>query len=488
MPLDLKQRLQAFVPPPREAQIETVDTPDATLGKPYYDTPNQQWATLDEPLIVCETERVAQHDLQAVLRLIDAGKVRASAKTFRVSAAGARAIAKVLEGGDFYDPEEGLDNWSDKTIGPIKAFAWPLILQATGLAELAGTKLQLTDAGKRALASAPHKIIRRAWKRWLRTKLLDEFNRVHTIKGQTGKGKRHMTAPSSRRAAIADALAACPLYEWISFDEFSRFMRASGYTFEVSRDLWHLYIADPQYGSLGYSGYGKWEVVQARYILAFLMEYAATLGVIDIAYVSPDGARSDYGQWGTDDLSCLSRYDGLLYLRINPLGAWCLGLTTTYEPLPVMEQPVLKVLPNLEIVATERLAPADRLFLEQIATQKAEFVWQLERGKLLEAIEQGHTMPNIVDFLNAKSSNDLPNNVEVFFNETAERATRLVERGTAILIEAQDPLIAQLVANDSRTRTLCMLAGEQHLVVPLEHERAFRRALRELGYGLPLRQ
>jgi hypothetical protein len=486
IPGDLKQRLRAFVPPPRASEIKTVESLPSTVRQSHFDYDSRQKVTEEVPLTVCEMERVAQHDLQAVLRLIDAGKVSVSAKTNRVSAAGARAVAEVLQGGDFYDLEETLDSWGDEKIGPIKAFAWPLIVQAAGLAELAGTKLQLTTAGKRALTSAPHTVINRAWKRWLKTTLLDEFNRVHTIKGQTGKGKRQMTAPSSRRAVLVDALAACPPYQWIAFDEFSRIMRAAGHTFEVARDLWPLYISDANYGSLGYSGFGEWHVVQARYILTFLMEYAATLGLIDVAYIDPAGARPDYGNlWGVDDLGCLSRYDGLLYLRINGLGAWCLGITEDYASPPVIERPVLTVLPNMEIVATEPLSPVDVLFLEQIAEQKADFVWQLERVKLLEAVEQGHALPGIVAFLEAKSSNTLPDNVVIFLKETAERAVRLVERGPALLIEAQDTLLAQLIANDSRTRSLCMLAGERHLVVPVENERAFRRSLRELGYGLP---
>jgi hypothetical protein len=52
------------------------------------------------------------------------------------------------------------------------------------------------------------------------------------------------------------------------------------------------------------------------------------------------------------------------------------------------------------------------------------------------------------------------------------------------LIEAQDAALAQLIANDPRTRSLCLLAGERHLVVPEENERAFRRALRQMGYGV----
>ncbi|MBU0495073.1 MAG: hypothetical protein KKB13_24775, partial [Chloroflexi bacterium] len=73
----------------------------------------------------------------------------------------------------------------------------------------------------------------------------------------------------------------------------------------------------------------------------------------------------------------------------------------------------------------------------------------------------------------------------VFFQDVAERAARLADRGPALLIEAEDTVLAQLIANDGRLRSLCLLAGDRYLVVPAESESAFRRALRELGYGLP---
>ncbi|MCP4543008.1 MAG: hypothetical protein GY832_38315 [Chloroflexi bacterium] len=489
MPQDMKGRLKVFVPPPRVVEVQTVDEPPATVPQTRYEYTNgkSQQHTADIPVIRLETERVAQHDVHAVLRLIDAGKVRASEKTKRVTAAGARAITKVLHSGDFYPPEENTDKWYTVP-GPIKAFAWPLILQSAGLANLSGTKLQLTQSGKKALASPPHQVIRKAWQRWLKTKLLDEFNRVHTIKGQTGKGKRKMTAMVGRRAVIEQALASCPASEWIALDEFSRFMRASGCTFEVSRDLWSLYISDRHYGNLGYSGYGGWHVVQGRYIMAFLFEYVATMGLIDVAYIHPSGARKDYDQWGTDDLDCLSRYDGLLHIRINGLGAWCLGLTDEYEPAPLEVRQTLQVLPNMEIVETEPLSPGDVLILEQFAEQTSDVVWKIERIKLLKALEQGHSVADMAAFLKARAGRDLPDTVAIFFQETSERASSLVDQGMARLIQVQDTALAQLIVNDRRLRSLCMLAGEHHIVVPTEHESTFRRTLRELGYGLSLAQ
>ncbi|MBY8853617.1 hypothetical protein K7G98_37445, partial [Saccharothrix sp. MB29] len=63
-------------------------------------------------------------NLRAVLGLCAAGQVRCSDKTSRPSAATVRTVSAHLVHGDFY-PEE-----------PIAAFAWPLLLQAGGLASL----------------------------------------------------------------------------------------------------------------------------------------------------------------------------------------------------------------------------------------------------------------------------------------------------------------------------------------------------------------
>lgn len=46
-----------------------------------------------------------------------------------------------------------------------------------------------------------------------------------------------------------------------------------------------------------------------------------------------------------DELLYLSRYDGLWYFRINPLGAFCLGLSERYDAVAEKPLPCLKGLP-----------------------------------------------------------------------------------------------------------------------------------------------
>lgn len=124
-------------------------------------------------------------------------------------------------------------------------------------------------------------------------------------------------------------------------------MLASDLVFEVTHDPWKLYLCERQYGSLGYDGSSGWNILQERYISAVLFEYAATLGMVDVAYSDPAGARNDYGDmWGTDDLDFLSRYDGLSSFRLTPLGAYVLGLDAAYEPLAVPGNVALSVLPR----------------------------------------------------------------------------------------------------------------------------------------------
>ena len=114
-----------------------------------------------------------------------------------------------------------------------------------------------------------------------------------------------------------------------------------------------------------------------------MLEYAATLGVIDVALIPPAGARHNYDNlWGADDLVYFSRYDGLMYLRLTTLGAYCLGVETEYWATPVETKPVLSLLANLEIIAIgAELDQGDRMALDSYATKVSDLVWRLDQAK-----------------------------------------------------------------------------------------------------------
>jgi hypothetical protein len=487
LPTDLRKMLLGFVPTPPPFTLPTVAEPPATVRQTWTVWKNQRQVEESEdiPLRIRETAREAEQDLRAVLRLVEAGRVRVTDKKRQPTAASIKAMAEVLSGGDFYTAEDE-DEYKDQPAFDlkIKAFAWPMLLQAGGLAQRSGDNLALAPAGRKALTGSAAEVIRAIFRKWRTSTLLDEFSRIEAIKGQ---GKSGLSALAGRRKAVLDALAACPAGAWFRVDDYFRFVQATGRDFVLAHRPYDLYIGSHYYGNLGYDSSDTWEQLQGRYILAVLFEYLATLGLVDVGYLPPQGAREDYGdRWGTDDLSCLSSYDGLLYVRINPLGAWCLGLAERYEPPAVPVVDVLQVLPNLEIVVTKPPLPASAsLLLDRFAEPQSEGVWKLTPAKLLAVLEEGGSLDELEEFLNSHSTAALPHTVEVFLRDQRERAGRLRDLGMARLIECADATLAQMLAGDPQLRGKCHLAGERWLVFRMEDEAAVRRGLRRLGHILP---
>jgi hypothetical protein len=470
LPIDLHAALRAFVPEPEPARIASgEDLPPA----------------IDEAKITMRlTERDALVDLPVMLRLVEQGKMQVGDKTSLPTARTLRLLADRLAGGDFYADAEPKDGRSAR-IGPVKAFAWPMLLQAGGLAQRKGSKLALTKAGLKAMGSAPAEVLRTMWHKWTGSGLLDEFSRIDAIKGQKASG-RVMSAVPPRRDAIDEALGSCPIGAWISTKEFSRFMRASGLEFEVARDPWKLYISEAQYGSLGYSGSHDWATLQHRYILCLLFEYAAALGMIDVAFVDPDQVPRDFGHlWGTDDLEFLSRYDGLAFFRITPLGAYSVGSSEVYAAATPPSQVRLSVLPSLQIRVVDGEPSAEEaLTLETWGTQEAPCQWRLDRQKALAAAERGHALDELLTFLQSRDDQPLPETAESFIGSCRKNAKALKVIGTTLLIECQDEETAEFVAGHKLNTGLCQRSGEQRLVVRLEHEEKFRAFVRTLGLGI----
>ena len=302
------------------------------------------------PVLVRWTAPDALSNLVSVLELAADGQVRCSATTRRPTAATVKLVEDVLVAGDFYDSGE-----------PIAAFAWPLLIQVGGLARLARGddsaarrrrrrahrspraqgrhRLELSPRGRAVLARPSYEALGALWARWLGSVSTDELARIEAIKGQRKPGT--LTSAVARRTAVAAGMAALKPGAWTGVGKLLGRLRAQQPPLVAARSLrslWRLYVIDSYFGSLGYAGSRTWGLVEGRYALCVLFEYAATVGLIDVAYTDPRGARDDYrALWGADQLSCLSRYDGLAAVRVNELGA---AVLHDPEALPGLGLPV----------------------------------------------------------------------------------------------------------------------------------------------------
>lgn len=467
VPWDLAAALALWVAPPVDAAVRTVHTDAAEDG-----------------LTVRCTESEALQDLKLLLRTVDQTKVQVSATTGVASAAAQQLVAGKLTHGDFYPLDEPVDLWQPK-VGPIKAFAWPLLLQAGGLATCVSGRLALTPAGIKALVSPPAPTLRSLWRKWLDSRSFDEFSRIEVIKGQQSGG-RVMTAVSTRRHAIDDALRECPVGEWISLRGLSDFMRAAGHTFAVAHDLWKLYLFDKQYGALGYDGFGGWNILEQRYMAALLMEYAATLGLVDVAFLHPAGATDDYCHiWGADELRFLSRYDGLDRFRITELGAYVWGLRAEYVPRPVVSPVRLQVLGNLWVQVLQGTMDMDAQHqLDTWARPAQVDTWELCPMKAAAAIEKGYETSALLAFLAAHSTEPVPQAVLDFLHTCNQNSKAFSVAGAATLMTGSDKATVDAVLADKALSKLAHRIDPKTLVVRNDQIDKFRERLRALGRGL----
>ena len=220
-----------------------------------------------------------------------------------------------------------------------------------------------------------------------------------------------------------------------------------------------------------------------------LFEYAATLGLFDAAYTDP--AHTRVGDL-PDYLECyyqgpLSRYDGLLAVRLTPLGAYALGLSATYQPGPAPAGDSggieLKVLTTLDVVVVGKLMPADTMLLDAFADRGADRVWTLSRVKALAAIGTGRALGELATFLH-RAEHPLPQTVTQFLTDLAGRASRLSDHGLIRLIECADPALTVMISRDRETAKYCRPIGDRYLAVPVEHETVRiwgRSSIRALG-------
>jgi hypothetical protein len=487
IPRTLARALRPQLPAPASFRIQTtVEIPESvesTSGR-YHKRVNVR-----KPQVFLGEQR-AVAELRRVLAPAQSGKLKTTPKNGRPTEATVRLLGQSLAAPDFAieaEDEESLKKkWYDSP-GAVRAHAWGVLVQQCGWCRRSGEKLALTAAGKDLMAGFDPSAFRKGFDAFVTDDRFDEFNRIANIKGQSGNAKRAMTPPSQRKSAIAIAMRQWPVGEWIAFDHLFRCIKAFGHYFPVCHDPWLLYIADREYGSLGYDHVG--DSLEKQYLRAFLMESLATLGLIDIAYTWPHGLWPELGDsWGTDDLWFLGRYDGLLYARLNPLGAYCLGLREGYEESSGQATRLLRVLPTRDIVLPDCDDPnsAEIALLERMARRTGEKTWRLDESRILDHLETGGTMQELKEFVERSAKDEIPQTVQVWFEDMTRRASAIVGQEEALLLELRDEPTALLVAHDPRAGKYCRHAGGRYLAVPRRNERAFRSAVKALGMILPM--
>jgi hypothetical protein len=477
---ELRQSLQSLIPAPERPAVSVFDAIPKT-----YQPPKKDWREpVSRSVRIFESSEIAPLELRSVLQLVRAGKLPVTDKSLRPTEASARQIAQCLVAPDFdaENPQTASGSHRDEATGSFRAHAWGVLIQQCKWARPRSGILSLTEKGKRALESWTPETLEEGFYGLRDDTRFDEFNRVNHIRGQSGRGRRYLSDPRERRRSILESVSQWPVGKWIGFDEAWRFLLASGNNFLLTSEAVTLYFEEQQYGHLG----GSERILPRIYMRVFLMECLATLGIIDIAYCYPHWLWPELeDRWGTDEMDFCSRYDGLLYVRLNDLGAYCLNVTSTYKSTTVRHDSPWEVLGNGEIIPSENPSLSDVYVLGGWAIRDSQGAWWLDSGKVLDFLASGGSVANISRFLEEKCQNELPEALQGWLSGIEAKASAVKGIEQALLIEMRDEATAAAIAGHDEAGALSRHAGGKYLAVPTRNLRAFRNAFRKLGYALP---
>ena len=452
---------------------ELISSLKKLISKPVPDT--LKTCTLPTPLPeqhkLFERERLALSELHSLLILLQDKQLKVSEKTGVASAATLRKASKEFH--EYYE-EPSCD----------EAAGMEFMLSYGWLSFIGNSKF--TKQSKTTLVPAkktndnPAQNIKEIWNQWVGNRSHDEFRRIDKIKGQTGKGKRFFSNVVSRRQPVIDALKECEVSTWVSIKDFSAYLFISGAELEVTSAPEYLYIYSPSYGELAHA---PWDLLEGRYLRCFLVEYAATLGLVDVVMTAPNTEGSYYDNFG--DMECLSRYDGLRYFRLTPLGAYVLGLTDDYKSAETATtKTVLTIHRQGRIVFDSRPTPWEQRFLSLYANQDKDNVWQLSQRKIMETLQIGGSTDELKTFLQAREEQPfLPEDCEGILKKAANNIDGVKIKEEALVISCKNKEIVEFIINDKVLSKWSQRLGKLQVVIPKSKEKKFRESLNSVGIG-----
>lgn len=302
------------------------------------------------------------------------------------------------------------------TEGLLVTFPLTVLCTIGGLLSI--TEDQCIPGGKAmSLINLPYEqLIKRLFDAYLKSK---SFNEISTMKGIKAKRGHN---PSEARQNLVSELKHCQLGQSVYTKEFERHLRIATKTFARKDEKYVVETGNSYYD------YGvEWEQYE-RPLIYIILSFFSALGIIDIA-------------WGEDTEQHVNRVQRIpLAFRINPLGAYVLGLTDGYaasEGVKVNIQGGFTVLPDYTIIVPNgpnRLKHEiyyEKLFTKVSTTEEAA-IYKLDFGTVVRAIDNGRSIADLRNYLSA-SDKSVPENIARALDDWEEQAGRIRVRHVTIL-------------------------------------------------------
>jgi uncharacterized protein (UPF0147 family) len=393
------------------------------------------------------------------------------------------------------------------------------LLTNLGLLQQVGSTIEAIE-NPTLLAQTPGERIQLAFTRWRDGTF---WNEILSIPNLTVRGVDSRLAPAPRqivqaRGKVLEHIAEIQKTQqqgtyWTSIPRLIERIRTNDYEFLLPREYLpfqstyyrtyqnYLSHASPyiSYGNeMGWSFSPPfedekegWEVVEAGFIRATLLEPLHWMGLLDIGYLAGEGTGGDRNS--SDNENDNQATVTPVAYRLTPVGAWALGMGPEVD-MPEEKGRVV-VQPNFELFALDpisdlTLAELDE-FAERVNAERA-IKYRLTRASVYRAQKKGWNAARIIDVLRELSQDaephTLPQNVVRTLQEwqglhervTIRRRANLLQAADAQLLEQlrQDPAICthlddRVDGEESQPVALTLiqpgLAQTEELIQALEH-------------------
>lgn len=220
-------------------------------------------------------------------------------------------------------------------------------------------------------------------------------------------------------------------------------------------------------------------VIPTLYGTAFLL---AAMGLLEILYTSPPEHRL----WHIGKTRYLSRWDGLMAVRLTPAGAFCFGKTRSLDlELPEARNNAIRFNGPRLLAFSSSDDPITRQALEEFLERIGPGVYRFSATRLFKGCFEKKHLTDRIDEFRRRMDVELPREWEDKLAGILNAPAPLVRNQSfAVYQIADDPRLRELFATDPLLRTACLRVEGWRVAIHANEVKKVREHLRSLGYFL----
>jgi hypothetical protein len=425
------------------------------------------------PVRVVEREAAAGAELLALLHLLDSGQLPWKGDRAVEGVSLKRKIGAVLVEDDYF--AQAIDS------GPVRAIGWLHLFLSEGGLILPGPRATLTASGRAALTRPVSETLASLWSAWVRNTVFDEVQRIRALSLQSYVGHQATSPPRGRREAIVAVLRECPVGEWVLLQDFLRYIVATRRGFRVTNEGTVVTLQHSWWTPLGP---GADDLLMSRFTACLLLEYASTLGLLDVAIAQPDGLWDDVSDYSiTRNVRFLCVHEGLVAFRRTALSEKVLGGRHAIAPSPPAAESLRFVLSSDGTLKVQPLpdSGSGNADLDLFGNRVDTWAWKLGPGTILRGMRHGGSLPSLRELLEKGFPGGVPTVLERSVARARWGGEQLKEVGKAHLYLCASDDLSLMISSHPALRRYCLRCGTRYVAVADSDLEAFHDALLTLG-------